>query len=66
QMKDFVDWWTFRKELIVNYKVEGNELYIFLSDYKEGLRITLKKDYRVHIIYEKELEYEREGNTIIL
>jgi len=45
----------------------GNELYIFLSDYKEGLKITLKKDYRVHIVVrEKELEYEREGDTIIL
>lgn len=67
KMKDFADWWKFRKDLIVNYSMAGNELYIFLSDYKEGLKITLKKDYRVHIVVrEKELEYEREGNTIIL
>ncbi len=66
KMKEFADWWLYRKNLIVNYKINGDDLYIYLSDYKKGLTIGLRKNYRVHIICGKELEYERKGNIIIL
>ncbi|MEA1993251.1 MAG: DUF2334 domain-containing protein [Euryarchaeota archaeon] len=65
-MKEFADWWKFRNDLAVRYNVEGNELSIYLSDYRKGLAITLKKDYKVHVFCVKELDYEWRGNTIIL
>ena len=65
-MKEFTDWWMFRSGLDLSSWTDGEDLYIVLSEYREGLRITLEEDYEVHIICGEGVPYERVGNTIIL
>ncbi len=66
-MKTFAEWWLFRHDLKADYYTEGDNLYINLSEFREGLTIILKEDYNVHIHCDgEELEYHRKGKTITL